>query len=106
MAIEKSSLGADLDNFFRALLREASPDAQAPADPDAGTLPDEKPALGFRDRLDLFKAGVAYMSVKNKLDDGSGKEKSDEFGKLQRGYSRGAGRGRSGAAAANGATEQ
>ena len=106
MATEKSSLGADLDSFFRALLREASPDAQAPADPDAGPLPDEKPVLGFRDRLDLFKAGVAYMSVKNKLDDGSGKDKSDEFGKLQRGYSRGAGRGRSGAAAANGATEQ
>jgi len=98
----KPGLAADLDNYFRSLMAESMPATSE----DGDTETDGKMPLTFRDRLDLFKAGVAYMAVKNKVDGDSEKDKSDEFGKLQRGYSRGAGRGRSGAAAANGASEQ
>jgi hypothetical protein len=92
----KSSLHRDLDEMFHSLMEECGASTSEDATVE-GRVP-----LSFRDRLDLFKAGITYLATKNKVE--ADVPSDDEFGKLRTGYNRGAGRGSRGATASNGAS--
>ena len=92
----KPSLHRDLDEMFHSLMQECGV-STSEAGPADGGVP-----LSFRDRLDLFKAGITYLATKNKVE--ADVPSDDAFGKLRAGYNRGAGRGSGSAAASNGAS--
>lgn len=92
MIIKKDTLISELDDFFKTILEECTPNVGDPEDSQSAPA---GPRVGLVDRLKVFEAGVRWVAVKNKLDSG---EIDDEFAKLRRGYRNG-GTGSRGAAA-------